>query len=153
MIIFILTPIYAYATPSEKRVAIIEILEQGESIHYQLADLMLYTAILDLEKNHPEATTLEKTQYKEIMFKAIQMTLNENPLDISPIIESYEKYFTETEINAIVAFYRSPAGIKFKNVYPAIIKDSITYNTEWSNKLKPLLMKNINKVLQENKYR
>ena len=99
MIIFILTPIYAYATPSEKRVAIIEILEQGESIHNQLADLMLYTAILDLEKNHPEATTLEKTQYKEIMFKAIQMTLNENPLVIPP-----KRAASKSRINTSPAF-------------------------------------------------
>ena len=148
-LLLIFLPIYAHASPVDKRIQILQIIDQSNSINETMADTLLYSAMIDLEQKHPEATELEKAQYKEIMFNVIQATLKEQPLDLSSIVDVYDKYFTENEIKTIAEFYKSPTGVKFNNVLPAMMKDILKSTAEWQNELKPQMIKNLEKALRD----
>ena len=52
------------------------------------------------------------------------------------VISIYRKHFTLEEINAIVAFYRSPAGEKLARDFPVIMLQSLKAAAMVKEKLK-----------------
>ncbi|HZH63293.1 MAG TPA: DUF2059 domain-containing protein [Flavisolibacter sp.] len=64
---------------------------------------------------------------------------------IGALIPIYDKYYTEVEINELVAFYNTPVGKKSIEVIPALYKDSFALGQQWGKKL----MEKVQKKMQE----
>jgi uncharacterized protein len=60
-------------------------------------------------------------------------------------VKLWEKYFTEAEIDQIVAFYDGPLGQKIVNVQQPIINEMIAY----SQQLQPWMGKAIDKLIKQ----
>ena len=54
---------------------------------------------------------------------------------LDQIATLYATEMTLDELNAIVAFYRSPAGVKFASVQPKILRDSMALGQRWGQKI------------------
>lgn len=63
------------------------------------------------------------------------------PEDLANLVAPiYDKHFTEAEIDAITAFYRSPTGQKMLSKMPAIIAESQQAGMEWGQKIAEKIM-------------
>jgi|CXWL01.1.fsa_nt_gi hypothetical protein len=51
------------------------------------------------------------------------------------VVPIYDKYFEEAELDAIIAFYASPAGKKTVQVLPAIMAESMQVGQKWGEEL------------------
>jgi uncharacterized protein len=78
----------------------------------------------------PKDSTLYES-FKEMMKSVSESTraLTKQMID-EEMIELYDKYFIETEINDFLAFYKSPAGQKFVKVTPDLMKDLMVVMTQ-----------------------
>ncbi|MBL7698646.1 MAG: DUF2059 domain-containing protein [Chitinophagaceae bacterium] len=47
------------------------------------------------------------------------------------MVPIYDKYFNETDLDALIVFYSSPAGIKVRDVQPLIVKDATAAGADW----------------------
>lgn len=54
---------------------------------------------------------------------------------LDQIAALYATEMTLDELNAIVAFYKSPAGVKFASVQPKILRDSIALGQRWGQRI------------------
>lgn len=54
---------------------------------------------------------------------------------LDQIAALYAAEMTLDELNAIVAFYKSPAGVKFAAVQPKILRDSMALGQRWGQKI------------------
>lgn len=54
---------------------------------------------------------------------------------LDQIATLYATEMTLDELNAIVAFYKSPAGVKFAAVQPKILRDSMALGQRWGQKI------------------
>jgi hypothetical protein len=54
---------------------------------------------------------------------------------LDQIAALYATEMTLDELNAIVAFYKSPAGVKFAAVQPKILRDSMALGQRWGQKI------------------
>lgn len=54
---------------------------------------------------------------------------------LDQIATLYATEMTLDELNAIVAFYKSPAGVKFASVQPKILRDSMALGQRWGQKI------------------
>jgi hypothetical protein len=54
---------------------------------------------------------------------------------IDQIAALYATEMTLDELNAIVAFYKSPAGLKFASVQPKILRESMTLGQQWGQRI------------------
>ena len=64
------------------------------------------------------------------------------------MVASYDKYFTQNEINDFIRFYKSPSGQKFIQVTPDIQKDMMTAMMQ---KYMPEIQKTIKAKIEESK--
>lgn len=74
------------------------------------------------EKSYPSVASEFWTEFKKDI-KTEDLTKLMVPI--------YDKYFTETDLDALIAFYSSPAGIKVRDVQPLIVKDATAAGAEW----------------------
>lgn len=58
-----------------------------------------------------------------------------------------QEYYTLDELNAIISFYKTPAGKKFAKYNPAVIQKAMEFSMspEMINLVKPILLKYMNK--------
>ncbi len=54
---------------------------------------------------------------------------------LDQIATLYATEMTLDELNAIVAFYKSPAGVKFASVQPKILRNSMALGQRWGQKI------------------
>lgn len=74
------------------------------------------------EQNYPSADSTFWIEFR----KEIKLD------DLSALmIPIYDKYFNESDLDALVAFYSSPAGIKIRDAQPLIIRDATAAGAEW----------------------
>ena len=90
-----------------------------------------------------------RARSKEMMISVMQTAkeiskkmLNED------MVASYDKYFTQNEINDFIRFYKSPSGQKFIQVTPDIQKDMMTAMMQ---KYMPEIQKTIKAKIDESK--
>jgi hypothetical protein len=71
----------------------------------------------------PEDTSLN-TSFQDMMKSIAESTraMTKQMID-GEMIDLYDKYFNETEINDFLAFYKSPSGQKFIKVTPDLMND------------------------------
>jgi uncharacterized protein len=151
------------AIPPEKRVLIQELLaitEADKNIN-QMMDLML----AQLEQQLPviisnslktktgsssaqlQQQSIEMTQriirrYREVLPQKINFTQYVQEVSYS----LYAKYFTESEIKDLIAFYRSSTGQKTIRVMPQLFAESMQQSNQ---KLLPELMKVMMEIVED----
>lgn len=74
------------------------------------------------EKSYPTVASEFWTEFKKEM-KTDELT--------NLMLPIYDKYFTESDLDALIAFYTSPAGIKVRDAQPLIVKDATAAGAEW----------------------
>jgi hypothetical protein len=62
---------------------------------------------------------------------------------------SYANAFTEPELQAILTFYRSPAGKKLIDQQPKVAEDSMRFAQDWANKLSDDVVKKMREELKK----
>ena len=84
-------------------------------------------AMFDIyEKNYPSTDTTFWSEFKKEIKTDDLFTL---------MIPIYDKYFTESDLDALIVFYTSPAGIKVRDAQPLIIRDATAAGAEWGKSL------------------
>ena len=68
------------------------------------------------------------------------------------VIPIYQKYFSDSEIKAITAFYKSDTGKKFVNAMPSIAIESSQAGEEWAKKSMERILPRIQRRLREMGY-
>lgn len=59
-----------------------------------------------------------------------------NPGDIeNMILPIYDKYYTETDIDQLIAFYNSPIGKKMIATMPQVMQESVSAGQNWGRKI------------------
>lgn len=59
-----------------------------------------------------------------------------NPGDIeNMILPIYDKYYTETDIDQLIAFYNSPIGKKLIATMPQVMQESVSAGQNWGRKI------------------
>ncbi len=51
------------------------------------------------------------------------------------VIPIYQKHFTESDIKAIIKFYKTDIGVKFIKAQPAIVNESSLAGQQWGQKI------------------
>ena len=51
------------------------------------------------------------------------------------MVPIYDKYYTEEEINQIIAFYNSPVGKKMISTMPLVMQESMAAGQAWGKQL------------------
>lgn len=91
---------------------------------------MLQEQILDMIKSDAdkeEARAFQKTFLTH--FNSRQNELEKN------MVALYEKYYTEEDMNALIAYRKSPIGEKVAQVSPHIVKESMKFSNEFSQEI------------------
>jgi uncharacterized protein len=87
--------------------------------------------IIEMQKENYSGSV--DLQYWELLTKEIK---NKGFNDIIELlVPIYKKYLTESEIDAITAFYQSEVGQKMVSKFPLISKESMQAGAEWGEKL------------------
>jgi len=68
---------------------------------------------------------------------------------LDQIATLYAAEMTLDELNAIVAFYKSPAGVKFASVQPKILRESMTLGQRWGQKIGAELADEVRRELKK----
>jgi hypothetical protein len=75
----------------------------------------------------PDITATQKKQFEEIMDDVMQSSLG--PAAIKEMLEAtipvYQRHLTKADLDAMVAFYSSPAGQKILREQPAMVQESM----------------------------
>ncbi len=111
------------AEPTLKQAAIRQLLEVTGAA--QMGTQMVDTLMTQMAPAFP---SVPSKLWKEMaaMFDADEMT--------ELVIPLYDKHFTLEEIQALAAFYESPAGKKFIATMPALMQDSMAVGNEWGQR-------------------
>ena len=92
----------------------------------ELGVQMMEQMLPALKKLAPDA----KQQFWDDFMREVDA--NELSEMIAPV---YQKYLSEEEVIAIIAFYNSPAGRKLVQVQPDIMQDSMLAGQQWGRQL------------------
>jgi len=113
---------FSQTTPKEKKIKeMLELVGSGK-LGVQVAQQML--------NNFQERFTSVPAEFWEKM----KASINADDL-INLTIPVYAKYYTEEDLDQIVAFYKTPAGRKVISVTPQIVQESMMLGREWGQKL------------------
>jgi hypothetical protein len=95
-----------------------------------IAGVVEQAKLLYLQQNPGLAKDLNEIAAK--MRKDLQPRFAEVTNEIAKL---YATHFTEQELKAILAFYRSPAGKKMLTQQPLVVDASMKFAQNWANKL------------------
>lgn len=89
-----------------------------------------------------QAASVDRTNDEEELIRVIGEVTKEVVVEEFPSLEKefipiYDEFFTLEDIEALIAFYKSPAGQKFIDVTPAFTKRSMELGQEWGAGLAP----------------
>jgi hypothetical protein len=73
--------------------------------------------------------------------EALKLVNRRTELDAS-VAKIWANSFTEDELKAITAFYKSPAGLKFVDIGPQVVANSLQAVKDWSDKVGQQLLDN-----------
>ncbi len=106
-----------------KQAAISELIQvmKSDSMMNKMIDAMIPAMTNQMLSQVKDSTA--KVRSTEIMKIAMETTKELAPKMNIMIASYYEKYFTESEINDFLAFYKSPTGQKSINLMPQMMND------------------------------
>ncbi|PSL35030.1 DUF2059 domain-containing protein [Chitinophaga ginsengisoli] len=109
-------------TPKEKKIReMLELVGSGK-LGVQVAQQML--------TNFQERFTTVPAEFWDKM----KANINADDL-INLTLPVYAKYYTEEDLDQIIAFYKTPAGRKVIEVTPQIVQESMQLGRQWGQKL------------------
>lgn len=94
-----------------------------ESMVDKMFSSMIPSMMSQMKSQTPAKDSLANERMKTSLQNVKNITkkmLNED------MVEIYDKYFTQSEINDYIAFYKSPSGQKFIQTTPDVTKDLMT---------------------------
>jgi hypothetical protein len=95
------------------------------------------------EKVQDQIIRLRPDLYKQItdtvQQQALKLIARRADLD-NDVARIWANAFSEEELNAITAFYKSPAGLKFVDIGPKVIGESLQAVKRWSDRIGEELM-------------
>ena len=97
--------------------------EQMAQMMQQLFEQMRNLSREQVKKRHPDITEADLAR----MDRQSEELLKNFPLDemLSDMVPVYQRHFTKSEIDALSAFYGSPAGQKFLHEMPAVTAETM----------------------------
>jgi len=97
--------------------------EQMAQMMQQLFAQMQSLSREQVKKRHPDVTEADLAR----MDRQSADLIKNFPLDemLSDMVPVYQKHFTKSEIDALTAFYASPAGQKFLHEMPAVTAETM----------------------------
>jgi len=97
--------------------------EQMAQMMQQLFEQMRNLSREQVKKRHPDITEADLAR----MDRQSEELLKNFPLDemLSDMVPVYQRHFTKSEIDALTAFYGSPAGQKFLHEMPAVTAETM----------------------------
>ena len=103
------------------------------------------------KKQMPGATAEQHQKFQHIMDGAINDIFKDYPVDdiLRDLIPVYQHHLTESDLNAVVAFYSSPVGQKLRRETPAMAAEAMRVSY---GRLQPKIedmMKNIDARVKE----
>ncbi len=63
---------------------------------------------------------------------------------VSLYIPIYAKYYSESDLDELIKFYKTPVGQKMISIMPALMQDSMNAGREWGQKLRKRVSEKIN---------
>lgn len=156
----------AAATPDKKQELINKLLEVNQSIKMaetnmdlvlnqiqeNYAQMVMSTMPESLKDKNPEAIQKDlidssarfTKRFKELYPQRINLK------EIIPQIYNpiYNKHFTESELNDLIAFYQSPTGQKYLSLMPQVTQEAMQKSGELIN---PKIGQLVNDIMQEEK--
>lgn len=118
----------------------------------QISRLMDLTGVLNLSRqmsaiyvqqmgsyirsNNPDVSTEVLDALPEVVAKVFDEQM---PTLISLCVPLYDKYFTERDLQQLIAFYESDIGKKSARVMPQMMGESAQIGAQWGQSLAPLI--------------
>ena len=103
------------------------------------------------QQQTPNATPEQLKQFREMMDGIMDDTFGNMPIEkmIDVMIPVYQRHFTSSDIDSIVAFYSSPTGQKFLNELPQIVQESMQAMGPIQQQMMQDLMQKTNQRMQK----
>jgi hypothetical protein len=113
-------------------------------------NLMLTDRWKAVKKAYPNAPNSLMHLMKNAMTQAFEDT---KPRFISSSMSVYARYFTVSDLEKIISFYKTPVGKKLIRVTPKLIREVTTAGYYWGRDVAgPMAMKRIRELLQHRGY-
>lgn len=146
-----LQPLRGFAdvmTP-QKRAAIQQLLQiaNAKAMGIQMASAYIRVMVRQVHMLRPDIPI----QADEIVSQEVTRLLRErmNGL-IDRLIPIYGRYYTLSDIQAMIAYHKSPLGQKILRVTPLLTRDSIQAGEQWGRDLGPVIAQRVLLRLQQN---
>lgn len=94
---------------------------KNDSMMNKTMDAMIPSMVNQMQSEKKDSTGKARTM--EVAKIAMESAKEMMPKMMDEMAASYDKYFTEPEIKAFIAFYKTPAGQKYISVMPEMMKD------------------------------
>lgn len=135
-------PISAHAADADKQKSILELIELV-GLNNVLEQITLSSFNSSIAAIQRQNGTLE-TKRVELIRDVFVQTFKENsPTLIAKVAISYEKAFSQQEIDDLITFYKSPTGRKSIKIMPQLAQEGMKDGIEWANQLVPLIRQRI----------
>lgn len=150
-LLFTLAPVYA-ADPvaPEKRQRIEQLLEITGALNIGKMMSQAVTSQMSnaLKQARPDIPATAFDMIEEEVNNVVSEALSAPGGFVDQIVPIYDKYFSVAELDALIDFYRSPAGQKAISVMPQITQDAMRIGQRWGQSLGPVIAERIKARLQ-----
>lgn len=101
--------------------------DQMESMQKTMLQQMLPAIEQTIEDEIPNATNADRERMRALMKSSMDEAMNMYPVHemIEDFIPVYQKNYTKADVQAITAFYASPAGQRLLDKQPQIMQDAM----------------------------
>lgn len=111
----------SYAQAKKESVKELFILVKQDSMAIKMVDAILPAMINQMQSQLKDSTIKAQSKARmAVVMESVKQILK--PLT-DDLINIYVKHFSQEEINALIAFYKTPAGQKYVNMTPEIQKE------------------------------
>jgi len=142
---FLLNPVWSQ-TKQESIKELLECMNQ-DSMTDRMLNGMIPVMMNQMKNQFSPEDSSSKESFQEMMEFIAESTRNLTKKMIdAEMIDLYDKYFSQTEINDFLTFYKSPSGKKFIKVTPDLMKDLMVVMTQ---KYMPEIQKSIKSKIEE----
>lgn len=132
-----------------KQESIKELLEcmNQDSMTDRMLNAMIPVMMNQMKNQFSPEDPANDESFQEMMKSIAESTrtLTKKMID-GEMIDLYDKYFSQTEINDFLTFYKSPSGKKFIKVTPDLMKDLMVVMTQ---KYMPEIQQSIKSKVEE----
>ncbi len=115
----------------------------------QMAQSMTGIMISALSQKRPDVPAEALKIMRDEINSAFSESLNGKSGPVDQIVALYGKYFTDSEINQLAAFYQTKLGQKMLSTMPELANESMLIGLNWGRSLVPEIKQRIAKKFKE----